>query len=256
MRTVSRTLLACVLLVSGALGCGTIGLHPYTLADDHVSGTGTERLLLVPLNMTVDLHPELDRPSGRVFELVVAYLRERSKHVTILPLYEAREIWQQAEREVAGDPSLANDFEAVAGRYVALLQRAVRFDALVMPNLVYRDGKLTPKVVIWDGVRRPLSSTRMPGIVEALLRSNPKVVVMPSASLQVFVFDAEGEPVFESLGGLDVTHEMVFENRREKGEYQFRLLEDRLQNRKALREGIALTFDPYILSPISAATAP
>jgi hypothetical protein len=69
-------------------------------------------------------------------------------------------------------------------------------------------------------------------------------------SLHVAVFSAEGEQIFEGLGGLDLVQEVHFEGET-PSDLRWAMLPrpDAFDDRAPLREGIAVAFDPLLPRP-------
>ena len=235
MRRLIHRLILVAALLAFPLGCLGTPPHPYTLAPGHEGAPGVEAFLLLPLNLTVSLPSELEASSEGVSDAILDYLREAGRDVSDLSFHAAREEWDRTVNEVEASASLLDDFPTAARRFVERLRESRDFDVMIMPNLVYRDGKIRGRFhVVCDGVRRRIERRkRIPASLKA----------MRCVSLSVMVFDREGAMVFESYGGLDLPVAIDFEEYR----ITFPLREDRLTDVTLLREGIGVAFDPYIL---------
>jgi hypothetical protein len=68
-------------------------------------------------------------------------------------------------------------------------------------------------------------------------------------SVHVMVFSRAGERVFEGRGGIEFSHEIDLALAKRSYTWQYRLRDDLFEERDALREGIAIAFDPYLAPP-------
>lgn len=229
--------------------------YPYTIAPGQKGAPGVQTVVLLPLNLVVALPPELGPPVERVSEQIEAYLGRRGKTVIAPGVYDSRLAWNDAvsrAKTVASEES----FDAAMRILVERLQETQRFDALVMPSLVYRDARMQAwsHIAIWDGVKRELHATgeeNRDGDVQLMNSFYGKI---SAVSLHVLVYDAQGGRVFERFGGLDLAHEAdVSALYQQKPEGWLRLKDEVLGDTAAVREGIRIAFYPYL--PISAQTS-
>jgi hypothetical protein len=72
---------------------------------------------------------------------------------------------------------------------------------------------------------------------------------MMVTSVHVLVFSPKGERIFEGRGGLEVVHEVDLAQFKKKLRFAVQLRNDLGQDIGALREGIAIAFDPYLQAP-------
>jgi hypothetical protein len=247
----------CAALLGAALAsasCITPKLHPYELDDAHVGAPGVAKIGLLPLNVLIALPPELNDASGRVGSAIRAHVSASGREIVPFGLSEARGAWTELTAGAAGDGEPATA-ERIA-RYVKRLHAERPFDALVMPSLVYRDARIRYVTldVAWDGVVRELTVT-------GYVHEHGSLYVMPeirgkmaAVSLHLAVYAFDGALVFDSLGGLDLVHEVDMgtprrqdlEKRPPLPVWQFRPMSVSLADPAALREGIALAFTPWL----------
>ena len=228
--------------------------HPYAIAPGQEGANGAKAFLLLPLNLVVALPAELERPSRRVSQLTADYLADCGKDVSSLGLYSARDFWRGAVRDAEQSEDAEQTFDAAAPLFVRRIRESQPFDALVMPSLVYRTARIAQgsRFVAWDGVKRELETVNEPHNVGGFIVMVDPAGEMPAVSLHVFVFDAEGERIFESYGGLDLVHKFDFSSAPKvirKDHLDMPLKSRRLDDEAALREGIAVTFEPYLTPP-------
>jgi hypothetical protein len=228
--------------------CVTPPPHPYRLAPGHEGAATVEKVMVLPLNVVVALPAELQEPAGRVSSLIADYLRASGKEVESIGLYAARDLWVSAVRKAKASPDVEQDFDAVAPTFVRFLHDQHRFDALVMPSLVYRSARIVQgsRSVVWDGVKRELEIVNEEHMhMSVYLASNPSGT-MRGVSLHLLVFGAEGERLFESYGGMDLVDQADLGGSFEAKAFQMRVKNYRLTDEIALREGITVAFDPYL----------
>jgi hypothetical protein len=228
--------------------------HPYAIASGREGAPGAKAFLLLPLNLVVALPGELERPSGRVSQLTADYLAACGKDVSSVSLYSARDFWRGAVRDVEQSEDAERTFDTAAPLFVRRIRESQPFDALVMPSLVYRTARIAQgsRFVAWDGVKRELETVNEPRNVGGFHVVIDPAGEMPAVSLHVLVFDADGERIFESYGGLDLVHKFDFSSAPKvltKGHLNMPLKSRRLGDEAAISEGIAVTFEPYLTPP-------
>ena len=128
------------------------------------------------------------------------------------------------------------------------LRESRSFDAVVMPSLVYREGRARAVThdVDWDGVTRKLVVQNEHQQRMSLYYTADFAGKVPAVSLHLLVFSAPGERIFESYAGLDVVHEIDCATTGQAITARWRLRRHRLEDEHALREGVALAFYPYL----------
>lgn len=254
-RTFHGRLAAALLLAA----CVTPKLHPYELDEAHIGAPGVETVALLPLNVLAALPPELDDSTRRVTSVIREHLSACDVKVVRFRLSEARRLWN----EVADGEEEVDD-ERVA-RYVKRLHATRVFDVLIVPSLVYRDARIrdVTREVVWDGVKRQLELSgyvHKHGSIHVMTEVRGKT---PAVSLHVAVYETTGAKIFDSFGGLDLVHEVDFgaprrqdlDHRIPLPQVEFRLKEERLRDRTALREGVAMAFTPYLDPPAPVAAS-
>ena len=124
------------------------------------------------------------------------------------------------------------------------LRETTDFDAFVVPSLAYRNAKLFRRVAKWDGVVRRISdagdeSTRIPESYKGNVLG---------VSLRVTIFGVGGEEIFANYGGLGLAHSFWLTPGAD-GVLGARPLDEVLEVRGNLREGVELAFEPYLPRP-------
>jgi len=226
-----------VALIAGVCGCST-------LDSRHAPGPrnaphATRFAVLLP-NSLVPCPPELSSATDRLLGQITRYLAARGRKRDVIDPLEARRLWLASRAEADGSDTVSHDFQGAMKIFARKLGGPEAFDALVVPSLVYRKARLRNRVVKWDGVvRRPTVGEDSEPIPPSL------EVSVPVVSLHVMVFDAGGELSFQNYGGVDLAHSF----RLEPGDEGGLLVELRhpvLDERRFLREGVEVAFDPYL----------
>ena len=227
-------------------------------------GAGTLRVVVAPLNLPIQLAPDLEDAVDPVTQELIRYLQAHDGRVSVIFGPDAWNLWRDSAEALQKGREEPPDLAAVASVFSRALSKESDFDLLVLPSLVYRDARVTGRVAQWDGVRRrirfrirsaaPRGSA--PSIADPVDSSNLSVAepVAPDyrgqitgLSLHALVFTPEGRGVFQGFGGLDLVHDTV-QKREGSGDDSFlRLHAKLLDNPEHVREGIALALDPYLV---------
>lgn len=224
-----------------ALACASLKSHPYEIEADHVGAPGVRTVAVLPLNLVLALPGELEYPSRQVERQITRYLRDTGLQVLVVRLHEARKLL------AAGEPADGDDAGARRA-FVERLRADRAFDVVVLPSLVYREARVRAVTheVAWDGVTRELSIVGEHQREYSLSYTADVAGRMPAVSLNVLVYDDRGQRIFESYGGLDLVHEASMVTPGQNLSYQWRLKRHRLEDEDAIREGVAVAFDPYL----------
>lgn len=239
--------------VLGLSACGPVKLHPYDLAAGQEGARGVHAILLLPLNLVTPLPEELDYPSQRVAAEIVRYLERVGPEVDRVRLYEARALLASLEKADPPDP------DATRRRFFERLRKDRSFDVVVMPDLVYRKAhvRAVTHKVDWDGVQRTLDLKNPYQLKQSVRYTADVAGDMPAVSLHVLVYGADGQRIFDSYGGIDIVHEAEIHETgtEEPSTWRMTLKRHRLEDRDAIREGVRLAFDPYLLPASPSANA-
>lgn len=241
-------------------GCTALKSHPYELDDSQIGAPGVERVVLLPLNVLVGLPSELDDATGRMARLIREHLDACGVEVQEVSLADARSLWN----EVAGAEPDAEAGDALVQAYIRRLRESHAADAVIQPNLLYREGRIrsVTRNVDWDGVQRTLEvkgHANLDGSAYVMVDVAGK---MPAVSLHLAVYRPDGARVFDSFAGLDLVHEAELgtvyvqrlNDRFPETTVDFRLKRKRLRDEALLREGIALAFTPWLDPAVSPPT--
>lgn len=240
MRSVHRTsalgLLAALVLSIPACG----GLRHGTLRWQAEAGAAdSERVVVAPLNLALELPLNLDEAMEPVEDEIVRYLQSRGARVAVIWPPDAQWLWRSAVVATDDSPSVARDLEHAASVFARQLHANADYRLLVMPSLVYRPAHVASGYASWDGVRRRLPVRRRTSSASSSAEWEGRVTGL---SLHVLVLTPEGRRVLQGWGGLDLVHDLL-EQPRSSGS-SFLVPRDRpLQDTDHVREGIALALD-------------
>ena len=225
------------LLCAGFFGCAT--------SPEVLPGPRPRAVLLAPTSVDLRLAEELRAGAPIIHEMIGRLLWEQDVQVNAPPLPEFYALWRQAAVS-AGNPGAPSDSAAYDVSVHALLEglraQGANFDALLIPYLTIRPGKVTGQSVMWDGVARrlPLSYKHRDAAFLVVRRR----VEAPCTSLGVVAYGAHGERLFERIGGLEVAKQMWVSDDGHRRRWNDR--EDLFQDEKALRDGVEEALEPLL----------
>jgi hypothetical protein len=205
------------------------------------------------MNLFLSLPSEISEGAAPVQREVLAYLAERDLSIERLGLGPGRTALRRAAAEARrrGTPDAAREI------FVQALAQERSFDVVVMPSLLLHGVQVTDSSGTWNGVRRRLAMLNAP--VRATGRADDTFAEGVAAggisgdvmatSLHVMVFSAQGERVFEGMGGLDFIHDIDLAPARQSYHYDLRRKVRLLGDPKLVREGVEIAFGPYLPPP-------
>jgi hypothetical protein len=244
MRRIGPHLLAIILL-----GCAG---HTNTVVAGNEGAPGAKRFQVCAPNTVIALPAELDGTTGPLRKQIDAYLHFHDREVQWLDLSQSKQLWAKAV-------SAAKEKGAVEKTPVFFAEEADKlfdFDAIVMPSIFVHNTRATDGGAHWDGVRRQMDVVNAPvqrvGRAQSTLADgiatggiNGEVSV---TSVHLLVFARAGERVFEGRGGFAFVHDIDMSQLYKKGRFQYQM-RDLAGDIDALREAIAIAFDPYLTPP-------
>lgn len=231
------------LLAPALLAVGCAGRSAVSPGD--AAGAAPRDLLLLPLDVVAPVPAGLEPGVGYVEAELLTSLESHGRRVRLLAPRDAHAAWRAAARDLkaeVGDAGMS--FEGAARVLARSLARELRFDALVLPWLALRPAKVRGRSVSWDGVTRTLRVANPSGRSLGFLEDFEARAAVPS--IQLAVFSPEGEPLFEGVGGLDLTHSLTVEGDPPKVDATPRPRAEIFSDRTPLREGIAIALDPFL----------
>jgi hypothetical protein len=225
---------------------------PPPRAKSVLAGGTAQNLLLLPLNVTATMSPELEDLSDLVWSELETYLQAEGKRLRTAPFRDTRRLWiGSVQRARAAEKSTRADFDDAARLLVLELAKHADFDTVVIPSLFVREAPISGDAAAWDGVERKVEFEQKGRAVEGLSPDSPFVGVAPAASLHAVVLDAEGNKLQDALGGLELLVRV-----RVKGTLAPAAGEPKLEflprtglfaSSENVREGIAKALAPFFL---------
>lgn len=244
MRLIGSSVLAIILL-----GCAG---HTNTVTPGHEGAPGVKRFLVCAPNTVIALPAELQDATGVLREQVDAYLRFQSREAQWIDLYDSKRLWNEAMTAAKEHGAI----EKTPAYFAKELDEHYDFDAIVMPSILLHKTRALEGSAAWDGVSRLMqvvNAPRMPAgrgqstLAQGIAQGGISGDVLVT-SVHVLVFSREGERILEGRGGIDFVHDVDMSPLKAKFSWQYRT-RDLTRNVDALREGIAIAFDPYLTPP-------
>jgi len=239
-------------------GCRSPQPHPLEFGR---GAPGALRIVVAPLNLPVQLAPDLEDAVDPVSAEVIRYFQSHGAKVAVIWAPDAWALWRDSTAAMQAARHAPPKLPEVAATFSRALSEHADYDLLVLPSLVYRDASVMGRFAHWDGVRRrvrirtrsgvPLGKAQaIPDPIDSTDRSALGALVpewrgrITGLSLHALVFSSEGRGVFQGFGGLDLVHDAVREREGSPEPPILRLHSSLLENTAHVREGIALALDP------------
>jgi hypothetical protein len=217
------------------------------LVPGHAGAPGVKRFLVCAPNTVIALPAELQDVPKALREQIDAYLEFQGREAEWINLYDSKRLWVEAMTAAKNKSTI----EKTPEFFARVLDEHYDFDAIVMPSILLHNADGSKGLASWDGVERhmrvvnqPRRDARSGGIQFAGLSGELMVT-----SVHVMVFSRGGEKIFEGRGGIEFIHEVDLGTFEKKRTLQVRLRDDLGRDVDALREGIAIAFDPYLTPP-------
>lgn len=235
-----------VLSLIAALGCASDPKN--TLVPGNEGAPSVKRFLVCAPNTVITLPGELQGTTQPLREQVDAYLKFQGRETQWVDLYDSKRIWSEAMAAAKEKGAIEKTPEFFARK----LDEQYDFDAIVMPSILLHKTEGSMGFASWDGVERRMRVVNQPrqeggrtGGVEFGGLSGELLVT----SVHVMVFSRSGERIFEGRGGIEFIHEVDMAPFKRKRTLDVHLRSDLGRDIDALREGIAIAFDPYLTPP-------
>jgi hypothetical protein len=193
--------LAAALASASLFACAS----PPPKATSVLAGGAAQNLLILPLNVTAVMSPELENLSALVWSELETYLRAEGRRLRTVSFRDARRLWlgsiQQAR---AGEKGARAGFDDAVRVLVLELAKHADFDTVIIPSLFVREAPISGAAATWDGVERSLEFEQTGPVLRGLSADSSFFGVAPAASLHAVVLDAEGNELQEAVGGLEL----------------------------------------------------
>jgi hypothetical protein len=251
--TLPRRLVVGGLAAALALACTSARRSERTV----LAGNPAQALLVLPLNVTAVMAPELESTSPAVWDELTAYLQDLGKQLKTVNPRVARQLWLGSIRKVrAGEKGAEAGFDDAAEAFVRELARHAEFDTVIAPSLFVREAQIAGREARWDGVSRPVGFEAHGLEAKRVVLHSSFEGKAPAASLHVVVLDAEGGKLQETLRGLELLVRVhVLEPRPDlppDRRFEYVTRTDLFSDRESMRADIAEALAPF-LPPLSAA---
>ena len=224
-----------------------------TVVPGHEGAPGVNRFLVCAPNTMIALPAELQDATKALREQIDAYLEFQGREAQWIDLYDSKQRWGRAIAAAKEKGAL----EQAPAFFAQELDEHYDFDAIVIPSILLHKTRALESGAAWDGVRRrmrvvnapkrPTSGRAQSTLAEGIAEGGISGDVMVT-SVHVLIFSRAGERVFEGRGGIDFVHDVDMSPLKSKNRWQY-LMRDLTRDVDALREGIAIAFDPYLTPP-------
>jgi len=247
--------LAATLASASLIACAS----PPPKARSVLAGGAAQNLLILPLNVTAALSPELEDLSAVVWSELETYLRAEGKRLRTASFRDARRLWLDSVQQArAGEKGARAGFDDAARVLVLELAKHADFDTLIIPSLFIREAPISGGTATWDGVQRPLEFEQNGRVVRDPSADSSFVGVAPAASLHAVVLDAEGNELQDAIGGLELLVRVRLKETlgpaAQGPDLEFAPRTGLFANPENVREGIAEALAPFFLPPLPSKT--
>jgi hypothetical protein len=234
---------------ASAFGCAYLSRPDNKLAPGHAGAPGVARFLVCAPNTVIALPAELSDVSPSLRQQVDAYLQFHDREARWINLPESRQLWGEAVAEAKQKATI----DKTPVFFAARLDQKYDFDAIVVPSILVHKTRATDGDAAWDGVSRHMELKNRPiksidhaqdPLTEGIKYGGVSGEVLVT-SIHVLVFSREGQRVFEGRGGFAFVHDADMANAQKGWSWKYRI-RDLAKDVDAMREGIAIAFDPYL----------
>lgn len=237
-RIAGRAALVAAVAAWVVCGCAAPRNHLY-----RKSGADFERALVLPLNLVAAMPEELAGRAKRVDKALLGYLAEHGKATLTIGFADASAAWRAGEAECRSQARKRCDRFAGVAPFVARHLRVKHdYQTLIIPYLFLHTARSRGNTARWHGVERVVEKSG-PGFGP----DGPLRYVrgdIRAASLKVFAFAADGEKIFEGIGGLDLVDRVYAYSEFEPHRIEVR--EDLLGDPVQIREGVELAVERLV----------
>jgi hypothetical protein len=232
---------------------------PPPKARSVLAGGAARNLLILPLNVTAKMSPELEDLSALVWSELETYLRAEGKRLRTVSFRDARRLWLSSVQQArAGAKGARAGFDDAARVLVLELAKHADFDTVIIPSLFIREAPISGNTAAWDGVERSLEFQQSGRVIGNLSADRDFVGVAPAASLHAVVLDAEGNKLQDAVGGLEllvrVRMNEAFGSAALGSDLEFAPRTGDFTDPENVREGIADALAPFFLPPLQPKT--
>lgn len=219
-----------------------------------LAGNAAQNVLILPLNVTSILSPELEELKDPMWAELETYLRIGNRRLRTASYRDARNLWIASIRQARADADGAKvGFDEAVRLLVVKLKMHAEFDTLVIPSLFIREAQISGTAAKWDGVERELEFERNGRAGEELYVDQKYVGIAPAASLHAVVLDPDGNKLQSSVGGIELIARVRAKRLLGPGErvvLEYAPYTGPFTNEEHLREAITQALAPFFPPPL------
>jgi hypothetical protein len=210
-----------------------------------LEGMRAKTIVVMPFNIALPLPAELSSSPQLVSSALLKHLEERGKIIHRIDADAGEALWLASVVEVR-DSSGPKNFENAARVLARHLKPQIDFDAIIMPALYVQNANTDFEIARWDSANQR---------VEYIGRSRqeikmPPPMTIPAASLLIYVFDPEGNPIHSKRTGLELIQHMELQIDKQQGydERTWVLKDDdpAIEDEIRVRAAVAHALYPYL----------
>jgi hypothetical protein len=213
----------------------------YWIENGHAGAPGVENVLVVPLNITFSMPTDVESQSDLVFAELANYLIAQKREPVTVSVVDANRLWASCILEVG------ESRPAAVSLLAQRLGESGDYDAIVIPDIVFRNAKLSRRSAEWDGANRSLRIVnKPPRFDDSIVRTMSFGGSTAGVSVRTRVYAPTGDLVFEGYGGIELVYQMNLEDLDRSRRFQIDTRPDLLQDVELIREGVEQSFLPYL----------
>lgn len=230
-----------------AIACAHGSRDPNSKYVDPADADKPRHFLVLPINLTlIKAPPEFSPVLDDIFGAIAGYIRDRGDTLETFSRKDATAQWAESIKEVKESEALEDNFESAMRVYVRRLAEARSFDAVIVPSIIYRITKTRDRTVKWDDVFRKIKVINLSDEAKNKGLARALSMDISGVSLHVYVFDRNGDRIFQKYGGLDLAHDVDMSGAEFTMNPRLSLKKNLLKESDHLAEGIGVAFDPYL----------
>lgn len=162
--------------------------------------------------------------------------------------------WRMLVKQANGESSTSNtalsgpNYLAAREELAKRMLKAHPADMVVMPTLLFREGRYSGTRLKWDSVKRPVVMTeRATGASTAMIKGKDR-----ATSVRITLFDREGHRVFERHGGIEPMTRYSMNDAFYFSEFQMKskLRDDLFEDPWMITDGVRIALEPWLVVPI------
>lgn len=220
---------------------------PYTINKERIATKNVSKLIIADINFSAPSKKYLNAYSTKIDLNVSDQLSSAGFKMSDNRLFQ--QYWREAVRKF-GNPfnpqtSQVNTaaFHRVMATVLNQLDTHTDIDAIVFTDLIERQitfGNNLNRSAKWDGVTR---KPRLKGAATTLSQGFDWAQTVPAVSLRVTIYHVDGNHLFQSVGGLEVSRQIDTR----KGNGRFVRRDKLFTSQSNVKQGIRFALHPFVL---------